>query len=51
MIFWLFLQINRTLQFYFHELIAQAPGDKIIVVAGGFRTAEDTHCTEPLVDI
>ena len=33
------------------ELIAQAPGDKIIVVAGGFRTAEDTQCTQPLVDI
>ena len=34
-----------------NDLIAQAPGDKIIVVAGGFRTAEDTQCTEPLVDI
>ena len=34
-----------------NELIAQAPGDKIIVVAGGFRTAEETQCTEPLVDI
>ena len=34
-----------------NELIAQAPGDNIIVVAGGFRTAEDTQCTEPLVDI
>ena len=34
-----------------NELIAQAPGDKIIVVAAGFRTAEDTQCTEPLVDI
>ena len=34
-----------------NELIAQAPGDKSIVVAGGFRTAEDTQCTEPLVDI
>ena len=34
-----------------NELIAQAPGDKIIVVAGGFRTAEDTQCTQPLVDI
>ena len=33
------------------ELIAQAPGDKIIVVAGGFRTAEDTQCTGLLVDI
>ena len=28
-----------------NELIAQAPGDKIIVVATGFRTAEDTHRT------
>ena len=34
-----------------NELVAQAPGDKIIVVAGGFRTAEDTQCTGPLVDI
>ena len=34
-----------------NELITQAPGDKIIVVAGGFRTAEDTQCTQPLVDI
>ena len=34
-----------------NELIAQAPIDKITVVAGGFRTAEDTQCTEPLVDI
>ena len=34
-----------------NELIAQAPGDKITVVAGGFRTAEDTQCTEPLVDV
>ena len=34
-----------------NELIAQSPGDKIIIVAGGFRTAEDTQCTEPLVDI
>ena len=34
-----------------NKLIAQAPGDKISVVAGGFRTAEDTQCTEPLVDI
>ena len=34
-----------------NELISQAPGDKIIVVAAGFRTAEDTQCTEPLVDI
>ena len=34
-----------------NEPIAQAPGDKIIVVAAGFRTAEDTQCTEPLVDI
>ena len=34
-----------------NELIAQATGDKIIVVVGGFRTAEDTQCTEPLVDI
>ena len=34
-----------------NELIAQARGDKIIVVAGGFRTAEDIQCTEPLVDI
>ena len=33
------------------ELIAQASGDKIIVVAGGFPTADDTQCTEPLVDI
>ena len=31
-----------------NELIAQAPGDKII---GGFRTAEDTQCTQPLVYI
>ena len=52
MIFWLFLPINRTLHFYFPmKLIAQAPGDNIIVVAGGFRTAEYTQCTEPLVDI
>ena len=34
-----------------NELIAQAPGEKIIVVAGGFRTAEDTQCTQPFVDI
>jgi hypothetical protein len=34
-----------------NELIAQAPGDKVMVVAGGFRTAEDTQSTKPLVDI
>ena len=33
------------------ELIAQAPGDKVIVYAGGFRTAEDTQFTQSLVDI